>query len=378
MAVKILHTADWQLGKAFAKLPDEAAVPLREQRISTIKKIAALSTQHAVDAVLVAGDVFEFETVAERTLHQTVHAMAGYSGPWLLLPGNHDPATEEGVWSQLRRLETLPKNVVILDKPQAYSLANKNAVVLAAPLRRKHEAVDVTEWFDSYDTTPDTIRIGLTHGSMDNRLPERGEAPNTISDKRAQKAHLDYLALGDWHGTLKVAPNTWYSGTHETDRFRDNDSGNVLLVTLKEHGQEPVVEPISVGHYRWRQLDMSISIDLGAEEIASALQGLGDPPENLVVQLAPRGIATFETNARIEKVLAKWSSLVRYLEYKDQMLVSQPSNDDLDELGRTGFIGEAVKQLRLMAQDATNSERDIAEAALQLLYAESMRVVNKP
>ena len=48
VVLRLLHTADWQLGKAFAKFPEDAAVHLREQRISTVKKLAAIAAEHCL------------------------------------------------------------------------------------------------------------------------------------------------------------------------------------------------------------------------------------------------------------------------------------------------------------------------------------------
>lgn len=377
MAIRFLHTADWQIGRAFARLPAEAAVPLHEQRIKTIKTIAALAKQREVDAVLVAGDVFEFESIAERTLHQVINAAAAYTGPWLLLPGNHDPATQESVWAQLRAMESLPSNFVIMDKPETYCLRGGRAVVLAAPLQRKHEALDITAWFDGHDTGSDTIRIGLAHGSLDNRLPERGEAPNTISDRRAESAKLDYLALGDWHGTLNVAKRTWYSGTHESDRFRSNDSGNVLIVSIDAPGAEPAVEKVPVGYYRWHQLSPAIGGQSPADEIDEVLKSCGEPAETLVVQLAPRGHASLEARNAIEKILTKWSALVRYIEFDDRQLVSEATESDLKQMSGDGFISDAVARLRGLAADCANPDREIADLALQMLFTEHKLLVHK-
>ena len=69
---------------------------------------------------------------------------------------------------------------------------------------------------DAAETPRDAVRVGLAHGSVANRLPE-GDAKNEIAEDRATTANLDYLALGDWHGTMEIAPKTWYSGTPEPD-----------------------------------------------------------------------------------------------------------------------------------------------------------------
>ena len=84
------------------------------------------------------------------------------------------------------------------------------------------------------------LRIGLAHGSIRD-FSSRGEAQNQIAPDRAQRSNLDYLALGDWHGTLRVDARTWYSGTPETDRFQRDEPGHALLVTL-EPGIEAAVK----------------------------------------------------------------------------------------------------------------------------------------
>jgi hypothetical protein len=377
LGIRFLHTADWQIGKPFGNIPDEAAVPLRQQRIETVKKIAALATKEKCDAVLVAGDVFDSFAIAEKTIYQTIHAMSGFAGPWLLMPGNHDPALAEGVWRELHRMD-LPENIKLVDAAEVVTLQGGSAVVLPAPLQRKHDSTDVTEWFDTYATDPGVIRLGLAHGSVDDRLPERGEAPNTISARRATKANLDYLALGDWHGTHRVDERTWYAGAPETDRFKDNDSGNVLLVDIEAAGATPKVEKIRVGHYRWMQLAPALHTEHGSEEIHRAINELGEPFDNLVLQLTPRGVADLQTCHQISKVVASWDALVRYLDYRDDELIGEASAQDLEQLGADGFVGDAVRMLRQKAaQTESPEESDAATLALQILFVEHKQLAGK-
>src|SRR5690606_13789875 len=104
--------------------------------------------------------------------------------------------------------------------------------VLAAPLTQRQTHVDLTAAFDSLPSSPGLLRIGLAHGSVEGILQEGIDSPNPIAQDRATRAGLAYLALGDWHGTKRINERTWYSGTPEQDRYKDNDSGNVLLVEI--------------------------------------------------------------------------------------------------------------------------------------------------
>ena len=53
--MKILHTADWQLGKPFASIPDEDnQARVRKARIDAITAIGNIAAAESVAAVLVA------------------------------------------------------------------------------------------------------------------------------------------------------------------------------------------------------------------------------------------------------------------------------------------------------------------------------------
>ena len=101
MAIRILHTADWQLGKPFAGLSGDTGALLRAARFDAVRTIARLAREHEVDAVLVAGDVFDDNYVERATVAKALAAMREFDGPWLLLPGNHDPALAASVWTRI-------------------------------------------------------------------------------------------------------------------------------------------------------------------------------------------------------------------------------------------------------------------------------------
>src|SRR5262245_43456311 len=103
MPLTLLHTADWQLGKSFGNLPDEIGPILRDQRLKTVEALARIASERGVDAILVAGDVFDTNGVSDLVLRRALNAMKGFGGPWVLLPGNHDPALSESVWTRLAR-----------------------------------------------------------------------------------------------------------------------------------------------------------------------------------------------------------------------------------------------------------------------------------
>ena len=370
MAFRFIHTADWQLGKPFGQIAGDAGAALRMQRVGTVRRIAELAAERQADAVLVAGDAFDDNGVSDRVMLQALEALRPFAGPWVFLPGNHDAALAHSVWTRLRALG-LPGNVLIADEPRPLSAWGGRATVLPAPLRRRHEAQDLTGWFDAAPTPEGSVRVGLAHGSVANRLPEKGEAGHEIADDRADRAGLSYLALGDWHGALNIAPRTWYSGAPEPDRHKANDSGNVQLVTLDGPGAPGRVETLAVGHFCWVRLDVEC---LGTCEPAlQAMDRLAGEHRACVVMLRLTGSVSLAERDRLARELGRWEARLHHLDVDDAGLVDDPTPDDLDALDTAGFVRLAVDRLRATAQDPRDPGQAAARTALRMIYLDHLR-----
>src|SRR3546814_4007149 len=74
---------------------------------------------------------------------------------WVLLPGNHDPARADGLWSRL--VGEAPETVIVCLEPQPIELA-EGYWLLPAPLQYKRTQDDPTTWFDHAET-----QIGRAH-----------------------------------------------------------------------------------------------------------------------------------------------------------------------------------------------------------------------
>jgi len=370
MAFRFIHTADWQIGKPFANVSGDQGTELRLQRIGTVRKIAELAASRGVDAVLVAGDAFDSNEVADRTIDRTVEALKPFGGTWVFLPGNHDAALAHSVWTRMAAMG-LPGNIVIADTPVPVERWNGAASVLPAPLRRKREACDQTEWFDGAPTPESSCRIGLAHGSVAGRLPGTAEAANEILPDRAARAQLCYLALGDWHGALNIAPRTWYAGAPEPDRHRDNEAGSVLLVELDGPGAPERVERVPVGHFCWVRLDVEL-VDGTCEAALQALGALGNEHRCCVVSLRLRGAIGLAERGRLDRELARWGSRLHHLEVDDAGLRDDPTPDDLDALDHAGFVRLAVERLRAKAADPADADHAAARMALRMMYLDHL------
>ncbi|MDQ2185547.1 DNA repair exonuclease [Alcaligenaceae bacterium A4P071] len=372
-----IHTADWQIGRQYGQFEVESGALLAEARFDTVAGIARLAQARGVDAVLVAGDVFDTQAVSDRTIRRLFAALSAYAGPWVMIPGNHDAALAESVWTRAQALGCVPPNVHLALEPGVLMIGDTIAV-LAAPLTQRHTYDDVTGAFDRLDTPAGALRIGLAHGSVTGKLDEGIDSANPIAADRAVTARLDYLALGDWHGCLRLDARTWYSGTPEPERFRGNDPGDVLIVRIDAAGAEPVVDRLRVARYRWLSWQAPLLVDADIDALAQRLATLGSDD---VLRLDVSGSLTLMAWERLQGVLGEADARVRALRVDTAQVVLAPDAHDLSTLGLDGYVADVAHTLQAMQAEGGTAQGETARDALRLLVQfqqEATRTAGSP
>ena len=368
--MRILHTADWQIGKPFRRFGDKAEA-LRAARLDAVERLGRLAVSEGITHVLVAGDVFDSETPTNVTLRGPLERMRGFARvAWHLLPGNHDPHRPGGVWERLRALGP-PPNVRLHLSPEPVALG-QSCFLLPAPLTGKTETRDLTAWMDNSATPEGAIRIGLAHGAIAQFGSPEGEAKNPIAPVRAERAGLDYLALGDWHRTQEINARTWYAGTPEPDRHNSQDVGCALVVTIPHAGALPQVERRGVGAYHWRSETIALTEDNQLVAQEGVLRANAEPLSKLVLALSVAGAVTIAGRRGVEQWIERLQALVFHLD-ADLALRVRPDPDDLEAIDFDGVlrrVAETLKQ-RLAEPSLAPAERQTAEDALTMLYLEA-------
>ncbi|RKT21991.1 DNA repair exonuclease SbcCD nuclease subunit [Paraburkholderia sp. RAU2J] len=363
--IRFLHTADWQIGTQFGQFEPDEAAHLAQARFDTVRRIADEAAARKVDAVLVAGDVFDLQTVSDTVIRRLFAALQAFSGPWIMLPGNHDAALVESVWTRAQRLNCIGPNVRVALEPGVVLLDACRMALLCAPLTQRITYDDTTGFFDSAETPPGYHRIGLAHGSVSGILQEGIDSSNPIAPTRALSARLDYLALGDWHGHLRVDERTWYAGTHEQDRFRANDPGFMLDVTLGEPGALPQVEAVRVGQYQWHRWDETISVPTDVDALKARLAALSHRD---VLRVSASGTAALADAEALHVAVEETRARVRALRVDLSGLQVLPTADDLAELGaQSGYLAKVVARLRGLQEDPQADPQEVRRAAEALL-----------
>jgi DNA repair exonuclease SbcCD nuclease subunit len=293
--MKLLHSADWQLGCRFNHFGDKADL-LRQTRFKTLRRALEEARRLRVDAFIVAGDLFDDNEVQESVVTTALATFADYPDvPVFILPGNHDPFIgPSSVWNRKSFLGA-PKNVRVFR--QAEYLEVNGGFLLASPLHQKQSTLDPSLKLDELarKLPRESLHIGITHGSL--AIPSQHQ-PNDfpISLQAATRAGLDYLGVGHWHNwQVHDDGRLVMPGTPEQDSFEHSGGGFVAHVTLDEKGAPPQVQQVRVGTMHWQDFDFNfLDVESARTLLQAAVAELRGEPDSAVVRVRMQGSATRE------------------------------------------------------------------------------------
>ncbi|MEB3200574.1 MAG: DNA repair exonuclease [Synechococcaceae cyanobacterium] len=387
--LRLLHTADWQIGKPFGTVPDEQKrFRLQQERLAAVGRIRDLVHLQQVQLVLVAGDLFDSPTPAAPAVLEVLEAIGEMGVPVLVIPGNHDHGAAGTVWHRddfLRQQRQFAPNLQLLLERRPLVL--DQAVVLPCPLLRNQDSTDPSQWLQGFDWSAlpsDVPRIVLAHGGVHGFGPRDYDADeeaqvgaNNLIDLQAlPAAQIDYIALGDWHNLKQVSERAWYPGTPEPDRFdqgEDNQRGQVLLVEL-ERGADPVVSPRPTGRLRWHNLACRFSGDDDLDRFERQLEELtaGRVARDLL-RLQVSGSLSLAGHRRYQQLIEDLQQRLLRLRLKGECQQA-PEAEELEQLtarSEDPLIAQVARQLqqRLSREDDPGSEEAaLIRAALCALF----------
>jgi DNA repair exonuclease SbcCD nuclease subunit len=365
MALSLIHTSDWHIGKPFGRLDEGVAAILRHARLKACDRLAEAARSCGAGIVLVAGDLFDRPSLADRELRAPLEQMNVYRDlVWHIIPGNHDPAVAGGIWDRVRRIG-LPGNVVLHLESKPVEIA-AGVWLLPSPLAAKSMSVDPTAWMDTAVTPAGALRIGLAHGSIQGFGSEH-RASIEIAPDRPKLAGLSYLALGDWHGVREIGSRAAYCGTPEPDGFLDNSPGFALQVSFDGAEALPRIVRREIGEHRWlkRVVDGGRSSDIAGLE--AEIEGLGALAKLALLAVEVTGRVTMTEESDVRECLDRLDGRVLHLERQFDRMVPAPVVDDVEQLPE-GHLRDLAGELAALAVDPADERRAVAGRALRYLF----------
>lgn len=374
MILRLLHTADWHLGKRFPSFPEDAQKKLSRSRMDSVTRILEEARRRRVHAVLCAGDLFDDPMPSPDFWEGLAKALNEHStpdAPVFLVPGNHDPLLPESVWSAGHPFRArLPAWVHVVDRDDFEHALTPEAVLYARPCRSKAGQNDLAMALPARQPGDSRLRIGCVHGCTFDIDGYQTNFP--IRQDAAFQRGLDYLAIGDTHSFRDVTPNlpapTVYPGTPEPTSFDEPGAGKVAVVALFRHRSRPRVEPAQVGFWRWLDLRCRDMNDLRALLTRKEL-------DKHVVRLHLDMTVTLAEESELARILRELEGTAATIGragvlvvHKERLRIqADPTDAFPDDL--PPVLADTRDRLhRLIAEAADETERDKANRALAHLY----------
>ncbi|MGW5851418.1 exonuclease SbcCD subunit D [Streptomyces sp. NPDC055254] len=342
--MKFLHTSDWHLGRAFHR------VNLLGAQAAFIDHLVETVRTHGVDAVLVAGDVYDRAVpplAAVELYDRALHRLAALGVPTVMISGNHDSARRLGVGAGLIdragiHLRTDPAGCadpVLLSDVHGdvalYGLPYLEPALVKEEFGAEavgHEAVLGAAMdrirADLAARAPGTRSVVLAHAFVTGGRASDSERDITVGGVEAVPASVfdgvDYAALGHLHGCQTINEQVRYSGSPLAYSFSEADHRKTMwLVELGAGGDiigaERIDTPVPRALARLRgRLDELLSDGrLRVHEDAWVEATLTDPvrPDDPMARLAARFPHTlslaFDPEGREEEAGASYAQRLK-------------------------------------------------------------------
>ncbi|MBZ8177052.1 DNA repair exonuclease [Corynebacterium poyangense] len=383
--VTFLHTSDLQIGMVSKQLGDSGQTRFSDDRIGVISQLGDIAHQYSCEFILVAGDAFEHPSLSPDTAHAALAALNQLPVPVFLLAGNHDPLIAGSLMDQADKLDNI--RVFRDSKPIEFS---DGVELVGAPLLSKYVDVDVASEALENLTPTHKVRILIAHGQVSQRSYDTPSAVIDLSrlQECLDQGIIDYVALGDTHSTMSLEPKEriWFSGTPETTDFCDKstgvernevNSGHALVVTVeKQHPDDATVSvhQVDTGRWVWEALHWELD---NRENIDSFLHQLDSYPDKqrTVIKYSLSGTLNATDTAYLQQELQKREEIFVCLRQRQRLmeLYLEPNEDELADLGVTGFNAAALNELQSLSQ-GEDHRAHTAREAINLFFRLAQRV----
>jgi DNA repair protein SbcD/Mre11 len=225
--MRLLHTGDWHIGRTIR------GRSRMEEFAAALDQVVEIATASNVDAVLIAGDIFDQRTVspeADRLIFETLIRLHSHEIAIVCIPGNHDSAGRlEALSVLLERIGVItvtrvrpPARGGVVDVParDGGSRARVACLPFVSPRRFATAAGDfedlasgyvafddgIGKMLTAYEAAfePGSVNIVLAHLFVAGATPGGGERQITLgTDYAVSRARLpataSYVALGHIH-----------------------------------------------------------------------------------------------------------------------------------------------------------------------------------
>lgn len=360
--VRILHCADLHIG-AHERFLGTAAKKRRVETLLTFERILQTARENQVDLLLIAGDLFDSNTVENEWVDRIFEGFASIPEIQIVFAaGNHDPLDAQSPF--LNR--ELPENVHLLGKTDTLlSFENLHTRVWGRSFAEVY--LSGQERFSLPVENDDTINIMVQHGEL---LGGAGGNYNTITPEFIRTSGMDYIALGHIHKRSEPeklgGTHYAYCGCPEGQGFDETGEKGVYLGIVRKGEVDLTFIPLCKRRHE------RVDIDLSSCESATAITDFilatlhntygEDYAENLY-RITLLGALPEEWNFSTAEISARLNEKLYFAKVLSRTEVAA----DLERLATEPSLkGIFTRKMLAAISSADEAEKPQLRAALQL------------
>ncbi|MBU2009129.1 MAG: metallophosphoesterase family protein [Chloroflexi bacterium] len=362
MAYRILHFADLHLDASFARtgMSPSVARQRRAELRDALKRILSTAVELRVDAITIAGDLYENDRVSPDTLN-FLRQQFGTLGalPVVIAPGNHDPLLPGCPYRQAE----WPPNVFIFPSPE---------------LSPHKLAPDITLWGAAHDSPSFRGRLLerfkvqgggfnllLLHASDTSCVQIGKEAHCPFTPDQMATTGVNLALLGHYHRASLLPEDKalyCYPGSPEPLGFDEEGPHYVLLTEIEDSGAS--VRLIQVNAVDYRRIEVDLTEALSIEDIKEEIRRMGGESQlgKSLVRVVLKGALHPDVELDLESILRDCHESFRFMDVDD---ITYPGYDieaiKQESTVRGLFLRKMLKRLELCG---TEEEKRIIERAL--------------
>lgn len=260
--MKLLHTSDWHLGMTFRN-----GMSFDEDQRFFIDKICEISTDNNVDALLIAGDIFDRSIASKDAINLYDEAVTYICSklkiPVFIIAGNHDGAYRLASCKRLLKNSGLFIMGALEEEISVETIGDVDIYMLPWISTDKvksiypKEADNISNLEDAYRIVLDKYRASFDkshkHVLMAHAFVTDSET--STSDRAAEVGRatmvsasvfegFDYVALGHLHGPQQITESIRYSGTPMPYSFGKEEKQEKSVTIVDTDNMEISIVPV--------------------------------------------------------------------------------------------------------------------------------------
>ncbi len=285
---RFIHAADPHLDSPLQGLEAHEGAPVALLRGATrraFENLVRLAIDERVDAVLIAGDVYDGDWKDYSTglfFRSQMVKLREKRIPVFLIAGNHDAG------SVISKKLSLPENVHVFSTRTAESKELPGGAVVVHGRGFPNRAVPENLAQDYPPAVPGKFNIGLLHTSLNGYPDHDTYAPCSETDLR-EKGY-DYWALGHIHQPGIISRDPWivFAGNCQGRHIKESGVRGCQLVSVSDTLKVERVDAYPLDVVRWKEIEVDFS---GAGEEAQAWQRIDQAMQKVVDEADGRLVA---------------------------------------------------------------------------------------